>query len=1102
MKLHLFNFVRKAIRKLLLLLSIIQFTSTTFVAAQSVNAWVTNGDQSKLLQQQSAVNFGTSTNSTKITLNEGTTYQTIDGFGFTLTEGSAEVIYDMAATQQNTLLNEIFNTSSGVGVSVIRISIGASDMSSSDYSYNEVAGDVNMTNFSLAGPDLTYLVPIIKKILAINPNVKFLATPWTALRWMKTNNSWIGGSLNTAYYAAYATYFVKYLDAMKAQGITIWGITPQNEPENPNNEPSMSMSATEQLNFINNNLGPAIRNAGYSTKIICFDHNCDNTSYPTTVCNGSSYVDGAAFHMYGGSISAMTTVHNATGKNVYFTEQYTGVGGNFASDLSWHMQNVMLGSVNNWSKIALEWNLATNSSYGPRTPGGCTTCLGAYTITSSTAYTKNISYYLVAQMSKVIKPNAVKIATSATNSGLINAAFINSDGSRALVVFNNTGASSTFDIVWNGQAVAHTLVAGAVASFLWSSGTTVAVTGVTMSPTSVSVATGATTQLTATVAPSNATNKTVSWSSSNSAVASVSSSGLVTRVAAGSATITVTTQDGAKTATCAITVTSTGTNIALNKPATSSSNESGYTAAGCNDGNTGSRWSSAFSDPQWVMIDLQASYNITKVVLNWEAAAGKSYQVQVSSDNTNWTSIYSTTAGAGGIVTLNITGTGRYIRMYGTTRTTVYGYSLWEFEVYGTINTTTVPVTGVTLSPTTASITTGSTTQLTATVAPSNATNKNVTWSSSNTAIASVSSTGLVTGIAVGSATITVTTQDGAKTATCAVTVTSSTIAVTGVTVSPTSASINLGATQQLTTTVSPTNATNKTVTWSSSNTAIASVNSTGLVTAVAAGTATITVTTQDGAKTATCAVTVTTSTSTFPGYYNVISRSSLKGLDVADNSTTSGGRIQQWDITSGGGNNQRWRLDDAGSGYYYIKVKSTQMCLSLASTSTADGIKAVQQTCNSSNTQKWALTSIGSGYYYITNVYSGKALDVEGVSTANGANIQVWTYGGGTNQQWSFVQVEATKSSEIATSIAHTDAGNDLSYYPNPASSFIHLKSEVTDSYNSIEIYSLNGSILYSQNLKTISNNSINIESLKSGVYLIKLSGNNAIKTEMLIKQ
>lgn len=441
------------------------FSNLFQVKAQTVNSWVTNANQSALLQQQTAVTFAPGSGPT-ISVNTGTTYQTIDGYGFCLTEGSAEAINALNATQQTNLLNEFFNTSTGMGVSVLRISIGASDLSSSSYSYNDGGVDVNQNNFNLSGPDLTYIVPLVKRILQINPNIKILATPWSAPRWMKTNNAWIGGSLNTGYYASYATYFVKYIQAMQAQGINIWAITPQNEPENPYNEPSMTMNATEETTFINNNLGPAFQSAGFATKIIAFDHNCDNTAYPTQVLNGSNYVDGAAFHLYAGNISALSTVHNNTGKNVYFTEQFTSTAGGFSGDFPWHMQNVMIGSMNNWAKTALEWNVATDASYGPKTPGGCTTCLGAVTINNSSTYTRNVSYYVIAQLSKFVKTGAVRIASSSSNGSLQNVAFKNPDGSIALIVFNS-GGSQTFTVGSGSDIFSYTLAASSAVSFVW-----------------------------------------------------------------------------------------------------------------------------------------------------------------------------------------------------------------------------------------------------------------------------------------------------------------------------------------------------------------------------------------------------------------------------------------------------------------------------------------------------------------------------------------------------------------------------------------------------------------------------------------------------------
>ncbi|MBN1410134.1 MAG: hypothetical protein JW969_04765 [Spirochaetales bacterium] len=447
-------------------------TPTTNSGGGTVTFYMTNANGSAKFAQQSSLSWSTASNSNPtITLNTGTSYQSIDGFGFTLTEGSAEVIQN--CSQKSTLLNDLFSTG-GIGISVLRISIGASDLSSSCYSYDETSGDTALNNFSLSGPDLTYLVPVLKSILAVNSGIKILAVPWSAPRWMKTNNDWVGGSLNTSYYSTYANYFKKYLDAMKAQGINIWAICPQNEPLNGNNMPSMTMSADQQTTFINSYLGPTLRNAGYSTKIICYDHNCDNTSYPVTVSNGASaYVDGAAFHLYAGSISALSTYRNSTGKNVYFTEQYTDSNGSFSGDFPWHMQNVMLGSVNNWARVALEWNLAANSSCGPHTSGGCSVCLPGVTVSSS-SYSKNVAYYIVAHMSKFIRPGAVRVNTTTTDSGLLNAAFIN--GSTAtVVVYNNSGGSRTFNISYGGSRVTATLAANCAGTFTWTtSGTSVA----------------------------------------------------------------------------------------------------------------------------------------------------------------------------------------------------------------------------------------------------------------------------------------------------------------------------------------------------------------------------------------------------------------------------------------------------------------------------------------------------------------------------------------------------------------------------------------------------------------------------------------------------
>ncbi len=446
---------------------------------EPVNVWMTTADQSKLLQAQSTINFAADagTNPTTITVDENTTYQTIDGFGYALTGGSASLVNGLGPNQ-SAFLTDIFSTASGhVGSSFVRITIGASDLSSSDFTYDDMPSgqtDVNLTNFSI-NQEMTDLVPVLKKIIAVNPSIKILATPWTAPVWMKTgaggNGGFTGGSLNTAYYDAYARYFVKYIQAMQAQGIPIYAITPQNEPLNPYNNPSMTMQSGEEANFIKNNLGPQFSANGISTKIIAYDHNCDQPGYPEAVlgdAGANPYVDGSAFHLYAGDISALTTVHNAfPNKNVYFTEQYIGGPGNFGGDLSWHVNNLIIGAPRNWSRVVLEWNLAADPNYNPHTAGGCSNCQGAVTI-SGNNYTRNTAYYTVAHASEFVKAGAVRISSNTFSTSIQDVAFKNPDGSKVVVALNTASSSQSFKIKWGGESFTYTLPAGAVATFKWS----------------------------------------------------------------------------------------------------------------------------------------------------------------------------------------------------------------------------------------------------------------------------------------------------------------------------------------------------------------------------------------------------------------------------------------------------------------------------------------------------------------------------------------------------------------------------------------------------------------------------------------------------------
>jgi glucosylceramidase len=371
------------------------------------------------------------------------------------------------------LLQELFGkNNNSISISYLRISIGASDLNAIPFTYDDLPlgqTDVTLSQFSL-DPDAKDVVPMLKEILAINPQIKIIATPWSAPTWMKDNNAFIGGSLKPEYYGVYANYFVKYIQQMKEEGIGITAITPQNEPLHPGNNPSMYMTALQQADFIKNYLGPAFANANLTTKIIIYDHNCNKPEYPLAILNdvgANPFVDGSAFHLYEGDISAMSTVHNAyPNKNLYFTEQYTGTSGTFDGDLKWHIKNVIIGSMRNWSRVALEWNLANDADFGPHTPGGCTTCKGAISINNSESFDRNVGYYIIAHVSKFVPPGSVRIASTQTGN-LNSVAFKTPNGKKVLILENDGNNNENCTIVFNNKSFSASIESGAVATFLW-----------------------------------------------------------------------------------------------------------------------------------------------------------------------------------------------------------------------------------------------------------------------------------------------------------------------------------------------------------------------------------------------------------------------------------------------------------------------------------------------------------------------------------------------------------------------------------------------------------------------------------------------------------
>lgn len=449
-------------------------------SANKVAVWVTNGSQSKLLKSDnpiSIVKAGSNFPSTNlINIDFSTKLQEMEGFGAAMTGSSAYLINQkLNATQRAALLKDLFDQETGIGMSYLRITMGASDFSLEDFTYNDLpAGqtDANLTKFSIA-KDQADLIPVLKSVVALQPAIRIMATPWSAPAWMKTSGKLAGGSLKTEWYGAYSNYFVKYLDAYKAEGIAIDAISVQNEPLHEAAYPSMRMDSSAQLNFIKNNLGPLFQSKSIKTKILLYDHNWDRPGYPISILNdpkASQYVAGSAFHAYGGNVTAMSQVHDQfPDKGLYFTEISGGRwAANFSDNLKWNMSNIFIGTANNWSKNALLWNIALDETDGPKNKG-CDNCRGVVTIATNGTITKNVEYYTIAHMSKFVHPGAFRVQSDrlSASTQLEHVAFVNPDGSKVLVILNQGTDNKKFMVALGENQFSYTIDPNAVATLVW-----------------------------------------------------------------------------------------------------------------------------------------------------------------------------------------------------------------------------------------------------------------------------------------------------------------------------------------------------------------------------------------------------------------------------------------------------------------------------------------------------------------------------------------------------------------------------------------------------------------------------------------------------------
>lgn len=448
-----------------------------------VKVVVTYSNQSQLLKEKGPVFFYEDDVVDNLTINIDPTkeFQVMEGFGGALTQSSASIIYNHP--EKETILMELFSEE-GLDFNFIRLPLGASDFSLEWFSYADVPGDVDLEHFTLE-QDEKYTIPVLKEIMKIKPNIQIVASPWSAPGWMKKGSvrgekNLAGGFLDPDHYATYADYLVKVIEGYRAHGIEFHSITLQNEPLHYSaNYPCMYMDSDHQRAFLKV-LAPKLDAAGLDTKILLYDHNWDRPSYPRDVLDFLEteyfkYIKGAAFHGYGGSPFGQSVFKkDYPDMNIYFTE-ITGGGWAtaFPQNLRWINQNVLIGSVRNFSSAIMYWNFILDENGGPNIRGKSdepgNIMRGILTANSKSGkIVKEVEYYAFAQFSKYVKPGAVRILSTNSDPEVISAAFRNPNGEIVLVVLNGSWhGPASFKVNIEGKSFDYTLPVESVATFIW-----------------------------------------------------------------------------------------------------------------------------------------------------------------------------------------------------------------------------------------------------------------------------------------------------------------------------------------------------------------------------------------------------------------------------------------------------------------------------------------------------------------------------------------------------------------------------------------------------------------------------------------------------------
>jgi glucosylceramidase len=451
------------------------FTASASFAGD-IQVWLSTADGTNQLSRQSDLDFSAQpgTAVATVVVDPAKRYQDVVGFGAALTDASAITIHRLPENQRTALLKELFGRENGgLGFSFTRLTIGASDFSPTHYSFDDQpkgVKDPTLRDFSIA-PNRTDVLPVLKQALAINPDLKVMASPWSAPGWMKTSDSLIKGSLDPTAYPAFAEYFRRYLDAYAAEGVPIYALTIQNEAHfEPDSYPGMRVMPQSRAAFIGGHLGPLLERTHPDVRILDWDHNWDEPQSPLTVLadpTAARYVNGVAWHCYNGEPKAQGPVHDAyPDKETWFTECS---GGDWVKpeDALVSSAGTLVQTMRYWSKGALLWNLSLDEKHGPHL-GGCDNCRGVVTIDSVTgAITRTVDYYALGHLSRFVAPGAARIEAGFEPKDVNTVAFRNRDGLIVVLAVNRAKDTRPISVREGTRGFTYNLPPSGVATFVW-----------------------------------------------------------------------------------------------------------------------------------------------------------------------------------------------------------------------------------------------------------------------------------------------------------------------------------------------------------------------------------------------------------------------------------------------------------------------------------------------------------------------------------------------------------------------------------------------------------------------------------------------------------